>query len=156
MRRLIELKNRLFSNLSKTLTIFGNYALISKVISDKQQAISNAGYRKLIAWQKSDLLAHKIYEITETFPKSEIFGLTSQLRRAALSIPANIIEGYARVSKNEFHHFLSITLGSLAELDYFLDFAVKQKLLKEADFRNAFSLKEECGRLIWRLYQSQK
>lgn len=114
------------------------------------------GYKKLIAWQKADLLAHKVYAITTLFPKSELFGLTTQLRRAALSIPANIVEGYARASKNEFRHFLSITLGSLAEVEYFLDFAYKQKFIKEKEFYEILGLKEECGRLIWRLYQSQK
>lgn len=131
------------------------------MISDKRQAISNGqqevrGYRKLIAWQKSDLLAGKVYEVTNDFPKSEIFGLTSQLRRAALSVPANIIEGYARNSKNEFHRFLSISLGSLAEVEYFLDFAFKEKFIKKPEFDNVMDLKEECGRLIWGLYQSQK
>lgn len=126
------------------------------MIRDKQKAISTNGYRKLIAWQKADLLAHKIYQITEVFPKSELWGLTSQLRRAALSVSANIIEGYARNSKNEFHRFLSISLGSLAEVEYFLDFAFKEKFIKKPEFDNVMDLKEECGRLIWGLYQSQK
>lgn len=118
--------------------------------------IATFGYRKLIAWQKADLLAYRIYAITAFFPKSELFSLTTQLRRAALSVPANIIEGYARASKNEFRRFLSIALGSLAEVEYFLDFAYKQKLVKEKDFYEVLELKEECGRIIWRLYQSQK
>lgn len=120
-----------------------------------QQIVNNQGYRKLIAWQKADLLAHEVYRLTTTFPKSEMFGLTSQLRRAALSIPANIIEGYSRFSRNEFHHFLSIALGSLAEVGYFLEFSYKQKLIKELEFNSVLLLKEECGRIIWRLYQSQ-
>lgn len=114
------------------------------------------GYKKLIAWQKADLLAHKVYAVTGFFPKSELFGLISQLRRAVLSVPSNIVEGYARGSKNEFHHFLSITLGSLAEVEYFLDFAYKQKFIKEKDYYEILELKEECGRLIWKLYESQK
>lgn len=126
------------------------------MISDKQEAISGIGYRRLIAWQKSDVLAHKIYEVASHFPKNELFGLTSQLRRAALSVPTNIIEGYARASRNEFRHFLSIALGSLAEIGYLLEFSFKQKLVSEKDFQLLIALKEECGRLIWRLYQSQK
>lgn len=131
------------------------------MISDKRQAISNGqqevrGYRKLIAWQKANLLAEKVYETTNDFPKSEIFGLTSQLRRAALSVPANIIEGYARNSKKEFHRFLSIALGSLSEVEYFLQFSFKQRLISQADFTELMSLKDECGRIIWSLYRSQK
>lgn len=138
------------------------------MISDKQQETSQKrqatsipqqetrGYRKLIAWQKANLLAEKVYEVTNDFPKSEIFGLTSQLRRAALSVPANIIEGYARNSKKEFHRFLSIALGSLSEVEYFLQFSFKQKLIRQPAFAELMNLKEECGRIIWSLYRSQK
>ena len=114
------------------------------------------GYKRLIAWQKADELAHSIYATTQSFPKSEIFGLTSQLRRAVLSVPANIVEGYARVNKNEFRRFLTIALGSLAEVEYFLEFSFKQKLIKQRDFESILSLKEECGRIIWSLHRSQK
>ena len=74
----------------------GNYAIIPHVISEKQEVTSFiVGYKKLIAWQKSDLLAKKVYKVTQDFPKTEVFGLVSQLRRASLSVPVNIIEGYA-------------------------------------------------------------
>lgn len=139
------------------MTIFGKCALITLVIRNKQEAISsNYGYKKLIAWQKADELARKIYFVTHTFPKSELFGLTSQLRRASLSVPLNIIEGYGRNNRNEFRHFLSITLGSLAETEYLLTFVHQQKFLKDINYKSLIALKEECGRLIWRLYQSQK
>lgn len=126
------------------------------MISDKQEAISHFGYKRIIAWQKADTLAQQVYAVTVSFPKTELFGLTSQLRRAALSVPANIIEGYARVNKNEFRRFLSIALGSLAEVEYFLDFSYKQKLIDNKDFKAIVTLKEECGRVIWSLYRSQK
>lgn len=125
------------------------------MISDNQQVIS-LGYKKLIAWQKADLLAKEIYKITYNFPKDEVFGITSQIRRAALSVPANIIEGYARINKNHFRNFLSISLGSLAELEYFLGFSFEQKYMSKQDFENIQTLKEECGRILWRLYQSQQ
>lgn len=125
------------------------------MIGDKQQAIS-LGYKKLIAWQKADQLAKEIYKITQKFPKTEIFGITSQIRRAALSVPANIIEGYARVNRNHFRNFLSISLGSLAELDYFLGFSLEQKYLNKQEFENIIAIKEDCGRILWRLYQSQQ
>lgn len=136
------------------LRLLGNYARIAKVISEKQKVISDSGYRRLIAWQKSDLLAEKVYDVTELFPKSEQFGLTSQLRRACLSVPVNIIEGYARVNKNEFRRFLSIALGSLAEVEYFINFSFKRKLMSGSDHSEIINLKEECGRLVWRLYKS--
>lgn len=128
------------------------------MIRDKQEEISSVplGYKKLIAWQKSDLLARTVYKLTAKFPKSELFGLTSQLNRAVLSVPANIIEGYARVNRNEFRRFLLISLGSLAEVDYFLSFSFDQKFITKSDFEEVMTVKEECGRIIWKLYQSQK
>lgn len=137
------------------LLCLGNYARITEVISDQRKVISSFGYKKLIAWQKSDDLANKVYDITELFPKSEMYGLTSQLRRAALSMPVNIVEGYSRVSKNDFHRFLAIALGSLAEVGYFLNFSFRRKFITQADYASTESLKEECGRIIWSLYQSQ-
>lgn len=114
------------------------------------------GYKKLIAWQKADGLAHKVYDLTLSFPKVEQFGLTSQLQRAILSVPTNIVEGYSRNSKNEFHRFLSISLGSLAEAGYLLEFAYARKLIKESDFQEVNLLKEEAGRIIWKLFTSQR
>jgi len=77
-------------------------------------------HEKLIVFKKADELAFEIYNLTKLFPKDEIFGLTSQLRPAALSIPANIVEGYARRSEKELLHFINIALGSLAETEYSL------------------------------------
>lgn len=121
-------------------------------IGDKQQAI---GYKRLVVWQKTDELAHKVYDLTLNFPKEELFSLTSQLRRAALSVPANIIEGYARNSKKEFRHFLSIALGSLAEAEYYLEFALKRKYITQAEFISIEKLRSSCGKLLWRLYKVQ-
>ncbi len=127
------------------------------MISEKQYAIGGeSGYKKLLAWQKADLLAHRVYKITETFPKSEMFGLTSQLRRASLSIPVNIVEGYSRNSKNEFRRFLSISLGSLSEVGYCIEFSYIEKLMKGADYAELNQLRNECGKLLWGLYLSQK
>jgi four helix bundle protein len=111
------------------------------------------GYQKLIAWQKADELARLVYKVTISFPKEELFGVTSQIRRAVLSVPLNIVEGYGRNNKNEFHRFLSISLGSLAETGYLLDFIFNIGLLKEKDYKECISLKEE-GQIIWKLYKS--
>lgn len=80
-------------------------------------------HRELLAWQQSVRLAKMVYEATARLPKSEAFGLTQQLRRAAVSIASNIAEGAARQSSKEFAQFLSISLGSLAELDTQLEIA---------------------------------
>ena len=74
-------------------------------------------YRELIAWQKSMKFVTEVYLATQQFPNSELYGLTSQLRRAAVSVPSNIAEGQARCSQKEFHHFLSQAHGSLAEIE---------------------------------------
>ena len=74
-------------------------------------------YRDLIAWNKAMELVTEIYRVTHNFPKEELFGLMSQLRRAAVSIPSNIAEGKGRLSKGEFRQFLGNARGSLAELE---------------------------------------
>lgn len=114
------------------------------------------GYQRLIAWQKADLLARGIYQTTIGFPRSEIFGLISQLRRAALSVPTNIVEGFARNNKKEFCRFLSIALASLAEVEYLLGFSLKQDFLKTKEYDILIELRQECGKYIWKLLQSQR
>lgn len=74
-------------------------------------------YKELIVWQKAYQLVLEIYKTTKSFPKSELFGLSQQMRRAAISIPSNIAEGYDRNHKAEYHLFLSIAYGSLSELE---------------------------------------
>jgi four helix bundle protein len=74
-------------------------------------------YREQFIWQRGVKLAINCYRLTENFPKSELYGLTSQIRRSAVSVPSNIAEGYGRRTQNEYIHFLHIALGSLRELD---------------------------------------
>jgi four helix bundle protein len=74
-------------------------------------------YRDLVVWQKAMVVVRDVYSITKLFPREELYGLTSQLRRAAVSIPSNIAEGQARFSPKEFHHFLSNARGSLMEVE---------------------------------------
>ena len=74
-------------------------------------------YRDLVAWQKSLDLVLEVYRCTQTFPKTEMYGLVSQLRRAAVSVPSNIAEGHARLSTGEFKQFLGHALGSLMEVE---------------------------------------
>jgi len=77
-------------------------------------------YTKIRAWQLADDLAVVVYEATKSFPREEVYGITSQLRRAAVSVPANIVEGSARGTKKDYLHFLYIARGSLSETQYFL------------------------------------
>ncbi len=74
-------------------------------------------YKDLLVWQESRILTKQVYLLSEKFPKEEIFGLTNQIRRASVSIPSNIAEGYNRYSDKEFLHFLKIAKGSTAEVE---------------------------------------
>ena len=89
----------------------------------------------LIVWQKSHELTLKIYQITQSFPKDELFGLTSQIRRASISIPSNIVEGKARGSNKDFKRFLLIARGSLEELKYQLLLARDLKYVDELKYK---------------------
>ena len=82
-------------------------------------------HRKLLAWQESIALAKQVYAMTAKFPRDDQFALSSQMKRAAISVPSNIAEGAARGSKREFVHFLAIARGSLSELDTQLTLACK-------------------------------
>ena len=117
--------------------------------------MSEAAYKKLLVWKAADELANCVYDLTILFPKEEVYGLTSQIRRAALSVVANIIEGHGRDSKNEFRHFLSIALGSLAEVEYFLEFAYKRNYITRSQFTEVSMIRSKCGQLLWKLYKSQ-
>ena len=113
------------------------------------------GYKKLIAWQLADKLAWEVYLLTDKFPRHELFGLTSQLRRSVLSVELNIVEGHARNNRNEFRNFLRIALGSLAETDCLLQFALKRKYFTSKEFLFVSSIREDCGRVFWKLMKSQ-
>ena len=111
-----------------------------------------AGYKDLIIFQKADKLAFQIYQLTSFFPKEELYGLTSQMRRAVLSIPANIVEGHARKSKKEFRQFINIALGSLAETKYFFDFS-KRLGYHNKEHPEIAELLEETGKILWSFYK---
>lgn len=96
-----------------------------------------------------DELAHLIYDITESFPKSEQFGLISQLRRAGLSIILNFIEGYARRRKPVLKNFLEISYGSLKETKYLIYFSHKRKYITDLNYQRTLSLCEEIGKMLW-------
>lgn len=89
-------------------------------------------YQDLEVWQKAMELAEEVYRITKDFPKEELFGLTSQMRRAATSVPANIAEGWARRGTKEFLQFLNIASGSLRELETYLLLAERIGIVNQA------------------------
>ena len=92
-------------------------------------------FHKLMIWQRSHRLTLEIYKISKTFPKSEIFGLTSQIRRAVSSIPTNIAEGCGRNSSKEFAHFLQIAIGSATEVEYQLLLAHDINYINDDDYQ---------------------
>ncbi len=112
------------------------------------QQDNQKSYRNLIVWQKADELAFQTYLITKFFPKEEIFGITSQMRRAGYSVPANLVEGYARSSNKEKNQFYNIARGSLTELEYFIDFSLRLKYLTNEQHRKLTDLRNETGRLL--------
>jgi four helix bundle protein len=103
-------------------------------------------HRDLLAWQEAIALAEMVYRDTARFPREEIYGLTSQLRRAAISVPSNIAEGAGRNSSRELLHYLGITCGSLAELDTQLELAVRLGYL--ADNADVISQTGRVGLLV--------
>lgn len=103
---------------------------------------------KLLVWQKSHELTLKIYKITKDFPKEEMFGLTSQVRRAAVSVPSNVVEGKARGSNKEYKRFLLMARGSLEEVKYQLLLAKDLGYIEEVVYKEIYEKTDEVGRLL--------
>lgn len=96
-----------------------------------------------------DEFAHRVYDCTEDFPRKEMFGVTSQLRRAALSVILNYIEGYARQSKNNLRNFLDISYGSLKESKYLIYFSWKRNYLNKKEYQELIEFSEKIGAMLW-------
>jgi four helix bundle protein len=110
-------------------------------------------YERLVAWQRSHELTLAVYRLTESFPKHELYGLTSQMRRAAYSVAANIAEGSAKRGPREFLRYLDIAIGSLAELSYAARLARDLGFLATSDWEGLMALRGRAGSLTWRLYE---
>lgn len=106
------------------------------------------GYRDLVVWQQAMDVAVETYRLTSSFSKEEMFGLTSQMRRAAVSIASNIAEGEGRKSKNEFSHFLGIALGSKSELETQLILSERVNLLKATDTEQIKKSLDNIGKML--------
>jgi four helix bundle protein len=116
----------------------------------------STGFRDLVVWQKSMHLAVEIYESTEEFPRGEIYGLTSQMRRSAVSIPSNIAEGRGRANPSEFRQFVSIARGSNCELQTQLELALALKFGSPATIASVQQLSEEVRKMLYGLLSSLK
>ncbi|MCB1187915.1 four helix bundle protein [bacterium] len=105
-------------------------------------------FQDLIIWQRSFQLAEEIYCLTELFPKQEIYGMTSQLRRSAVSIPANIAEGYGRFSQKDYARFIGIALGSCTELETLILLSVRVGNTTDERSAKPMALARECKRML--------
>jgi len=121
-----------------------------------QEKVKLRTYKDLFAWQKSYKLCLKIYAITKLFPRIEQYGLTSQIKRSALSIPSNIAEGYTRHSTPDYLRFLYIAYSSLAELETQLLLARDLKYINEGAFLEVKDLQNEVQRIMHGLIRSLK
>ena len=113
-------------------------------------------HNKLRAFELADEVAVRIYKVTAHFPKEELYGLTSQIRRAAVSVPSNIVEGCARESEADYIRFLSIAFGSLKELHYQLTLAKRLKFITERDTQAVEPLVIETEKVLNGLIRSIK
>ena len=105
-------------------------------------------YKDLKVWAKSHEFTLKIHDVTKAFPREEIYSLTNQIRRSALSVPANIAEGCGKNSKSEFAHFLNIALGSANESEYFLILSKDLFYLNEQNFKILYDLINEVKSML--------
>lgn len=113
-------------------------------------------YKELIVWQKAVNLVSVIYQATKDFPKEELYGLTNQIRRAAVSIPSNIAEGFGRNSKNDFKRFLQISISSVFEVQTQLEIARNLQFLSEDEYKIVFDLTREVEAMLSALIRKLK
>lgn len=112
------------------------------------------GVFKLEVAKKAHVLTSEIYRVTASFPKTEIYGLISQIRRSVMSIPANLAEGYTRKSSKEFKQSINIARGSLAETQYFLLLSKDLDYINNNDYLKLNQRVDEVGKMLFGLYQS--
>jgi len=111
-------------------------------------------YRELDVWMKGVDLVVAVYELTKSFPPEEKYGLASQIQRAAVSIPANIAEGYGRSHRGDYLHHLSIARGSLAEVETHLTIVVRLGLVTPERARDVWDCAQDVGKMLTKLIQS--
>lgn len=115
---------------------------------------SGRRFRTIKAWQHADTLVARVYQVTRTFPPDERYGVASQMRRAAVSVAANIVEGSSRQSRYEYLHFLSVAKASLNEVSYYLHVSKRFGYMSASQFRELDDLYDETARTLYGLMQS--
>ena len=135
-------------------TLFRDYAASRSYTNLRKVCIMDKPHKRLLAWQKSMNLVVDIYELTKSFPRDEIYGLTSQLRRASVSVPSNISEGAAGRSVSHFRNFLGMALGSLNEISTQLEIAYRVGYLDKHRLDAAERQVDECLVLTYGLRKS--
>jgi four helix bundle protein len=118
------------------------------------QELPVLGYKKLVVYQKSKELVLSIYKLTAKYPKSETYSLVDQMRRSAVSVPANLIEGYSKESSAEFARFLTISIGSLAELEFYIEISLDLKYIDLSISQETNSLVYEVKNFLYRMRKS--
>lgn len=113
----------------------------------------SGSYQDLTVWKRSIDLSVAVYELTREFPKDELYGMTSQLRRAAVSVSSNIAEGYGRASKSDFRRFLAIARGPAMEVQSQLVIAGKLNLGSARGLQSVSAMADEIGRMLWGLME---
>jgi four helix bundle protein len=108
----------------------------------------NKGYKKLKVWEKAHKFAIEIYRLSNNFPREELYGLTSQIRRSAFSISLNIVEGHASSSKKEFLNFLNISNRSLVETEYLLEVVKELNFINETEYQKLERMRSEIGIML--------
>jgi four helix bundle protein len=105
-------------------------------------------FRDLIVWQKSVSLVTEVYNATKNYPKEEIYGIVSQIRRSAVSIPSNIAEGYGRRSTQDYVRFLQIAIGSLYELETQMEISLNLNFIGQSEVQNLFAKCSEIEKML--------
>jgi four helix bundle protein len=113
-------------------------------------------FERLSSWQASHRLALEVYRATQGWPREEVYGLTSQARRAAVSVAANIAEGAAKRGRKEFGRFLDVALGSLSELTCLLRLSLDLGFMSMDEWQTVETVRCETGRLLWGLYRRMR
>jgi four helix bundle protein len=113
-------------------------------------------HRKLDVWKKSMTFVKHVYKATEAFPNSEIYGLVSQMRRAAISIPSNLAEGAARKGKKEFGQYLNIAQGSISELDTQIELALMLNFIENNVYKDLMDRLNSISKMLFGLSRSLK
>jgi four helix bundle protein len=123
-------------------------AFTDEVLYESQTMDRVTSHKDLLVWQRSMVLVERIYRITSKFPPNEQWGLTSQMRRAAVSVPSNIAEGYGRQATGEYRHHLSMGRGSLLELETQVLLCRRLRYLEEADADAILTEIEEISKML--------